>query len=69
MYDVLARGILAEITELRERMQEMVYTEWKSVQEEVPHAGDHASEAATQGSIAITEQAFQSVSSLVESRR
>ena len=54
----------AEITELRDRTQETVYTEWEGVQEEVLHAGDHASEAATQGSIAITEQVFQNVSLL-----
>lgn len=59
----------AEITELRDRTQELVYTEWESVQEEVLHSGDHASEIATQGSIAIIEQVFQNVSLPVESYR
>lgn len=54
----------AEITELRERTQEMVYTEWERLQDNVLHTGDHASEIATQGSIAITEQVFQNVSLL-----
>ena len=56
----------AEITEYRERTQEMVFTEWERVQEEVLHAGDHASEIATQGSIAITEQVCQNMSLLLE---
>ena len=59
----------AEITELRDRTQELVYTEWERVQEEVLHAGDHASEIATQGSIAIIEQVCQNVSLPVESYR
>ena len=43
-----------------------MYTEWESVQEEVLQSGDDASEAATQGSMAITEQVFQNVSALAE---
>ena len=59
----------AEITGQIEGMQETLYTEWERVQEEVLHAGDQASETATKGSIAITEQVFQNVSPLAESRR
>ena len=56
----------AGIIEQREQLQETVYTEWESVQEEVLQSGDDASEAATQGSMAITGQVFQNVSALAE---
>ena len=57
----------AAVTDIRDQIQETVYSEWEKVQEEVLAAGENASEIATQGSMTITEKVYQDISSYVES--